>query len=217
MAIAKASAELQSIERSLAGTRSLLPSHSGGHGHSFSALHDATLRSSHFQGDGADVDVTTSPDGRQVRVAVTQRQEGGGLTMDSAELGRELGVAVGPRSSSMSVLRALQMLQDKIKRIERSKSEVQRQLEELQADFDRYRAAHGAEIAEIDRARELERAEFHSTIARLEARLAAQTATGTEAAQQAAQLSSDKSVSAPRNLSPLARHSTPPQCAGAAT
>ena len=194
-AIAKASAELQSIERSLAGTRSLLPSHSGGQA-SFSALHDATQRSSHFEADGADVDVTTSPDGRQVRVAVTHHADSRGISLDKSALGQDLGVTVGPRSSSLAVLRALQMLQDKIKRIERSKGELQRQLEELQADYDRHRAAHRAELAEIDKARELERAEYQSTIARLEAKLAAQVSMGKDSAQQAAQLASEKTVSA---------------------
>ena len=172
-AIARAAAELQSIERSLASSRSHLPrQQAGGHDVSFAstAWQDATTRTSHFGDEQTGIDVTTSPDGRQVRVSV--QSKGDGVHLDSGSLGRDVGVSVGQRSSSLSVLRALQMLQDKIKRLERNKSDLERQIQGLQDSNERQRAAHADELAEIEKARELERAEFTSTITRLEAQVA---------------------------------------------
>mgnify|MGYP005991541061 CR=1 FL=1 len=171
-AISKAAAELQSIERSLSASQHMTTTSNS---YRTTAMQNSSMRSTHIAPDEhTDVDVATSPDGRNVRVSVHQRGEAS-VGLRSQDLARDFGVSVGARSNSTAVLQALQMLQDRIKRLEKEKLKMQHDFNDLDSMFSRYRSSKEDELAEFERACELERAQFKSKQTRFESQLAAKT------------------------------------------
>ena len=169
-AISKAASELQSIERSLTSSQRLNTSTNS---YSTTAMQNATMRTArHAADDNTDVDVATSPDGRSVRVSVRQHGDTS-VGVRSQDLARDFGVTVGARSSSTAVLQALQMLQDRIKRLEKEKIKMQHDFSDLNETFSRYRVTKDNEFAEFERAVELERAQFKSKQTRFESQIGA--------------------------------------------
>jgi len=184
-AISKAAAELQSIERSLSTSQHLATTHAS---YSTSAMHNASMRSTRNAPDEhTDVDVATSPDGRNVRVSVHQRGDTS-VGLRSQDLARDFGVSVGARSNSTAVLQALQMLQDRIKRLEKEKLKMQHDFGDLDSMFSRYRTSKDEELAEIERAFELERAQFKSKSTRFESQISAKTSELRDCSDNAHQL-----------------------------